>query len=137
MKNRLFCIIFTITALIFCFAVSASAEIEFTPESIYDLEKVESLLDCYDIGDVNGNGSILADDARLILRYAVKLEAPDDETFRKADIDGDGAISASDARLALRYAVKLENIPSHKLTDIVVTQVFLTGTLSVQLFPLG
>ena len=123
MKNKLFCIIFTITALILCFAVSASAEIEFTPETIDDFEKVESLLDCYATGDVNGNGSVLADDARMILRYSVKLESPDDETFIRADIDGDGVLSANDARKVLRYAVKLDDMPSHQLIDITITQV--------------
>ena len=124
MKNKLLGIIFTITALIFCFAVSASAELEFTPENVHEMEKVENLFECYAMGDVNNSGSVMADDARLILRYAVNLETPDERALLRADIDNNGEISAADARQALRYAVKLDDeVPDHKLVDITISQV--------------
>ncbi len=56
-------------------------------------------------GDADGNGTISAADARLILRYAVSLETPSKIQRIACDVDGDGKISASDARLVLRHAV--------------------------------
>lgn len=56
-------------------------------------------------GDVDGDGSVTAFDARLILRAAVGLEeiAPE-----KGDLDGDGEITASDAREALNIVTGQE-----------------------------
>lgn len=59
-------------------------------------------------GDVNENGVISVDDARLILRYAVKLEAPTTTRRPLADVDGDGSITVEDARMVLRIAVGLD-----------------------------
>ena len=61
------------------------------------------------IGDVDGDGSVTASDARLALRAAVGLETFDKETADIADADRDKKITASDARLILRAAVGLEN----------------------------
>lgn len=60
-------------------------------------------------GDVDNSGDINVTDARLVLRFAVKLENPANDDIRKAaDVDGDGDIDVSDARLVLRVAVKLD-----------------------------
>lgn len=58
-------------------------------------------------GDVDGDGKLTASDARSILRFSVKLDAPTDEQKRIADVDGDGTVTASDARSALRMSVGL------------------------------
>lgn len=60
-------------------------------------------------GDVNCDGEVNADDARLALRAAVGLEdfPADSPAFRAADMDGSGDITAEDARLILRAAVGL------------------------------
>lgn len=65
------------------------------------------------LGDVDGNGSREAADARLTLRAAVGLEdyAPGSPEFAAADSNGDGVIDASDARAILRTAVELEVLP--------------------------
>ena len=60
------------------------------------------------ICDVDGNGKIIAEDARLALRFAVWLDAPTTAQRSRADADGDGAITASDARWILRIAVDLD-----------------------------
>ena len=60
------------------------------------------------ICDVNGNGAITAEDARLALRYAVHAEGPTTAQRTRADADGDGSITAADARWILRIAVKLD-----------------------------
>ncbi|MBQ6899050.1 MAG: N-acetylmuramoyl-L-alanine amidase [Clostridia bacterium] len=52
-------------------------------------------------GDVDGDGRVTAEDARIILRAAVGLEDADPE---RGDIDGDGAVTAADARSALRFS---------------------------------
>lgn len=60
------------------------------------------------LGDIDGDGKFTADDARSVLRFAVRLEAPTTLQRSNADLDGDGKITASDARTVLRMAVKLE-----------------------------
>ena len=60
------------------------------------------------LGDVNGDGKVDPDDARTILRAAVKLEPADEATAALMDTDGDGALTAGDARLALRMTIGLE-----------------------------
>lgn len=62
------------------------------------------------MGDVNGNGKIDASDARLILRYAAKLENFSDSQKKYADVNNDGKITSSDARKVLRVSAKLESI---------------------------
>lgn len=63
-------------------------------------------------GDVDGDGQLLAADARLTLRAAVGLENYElgSPEFIAADTDGNGTIEASDARNILRAAVGLEPI---------------------------
>ena len=60
-------------------------------------------------GDVDKNGVLQAEDARLALRRSVKLETylPGSSQFIAADMDGDGAVSSSDARALLRLSVGL------------------------------
>ena len=60
-------------------------------------------------GDVDGDGSVTAADARLALRAAVGLEtyAAGSREALACDINGDGEITAEDARLILRTAVGL------------------------------
>lgn len=63
----------------------------------------------YRLGDVNGDGDIKADDARLALRGAVELVKLAGSAKKAADADRDGEIKAADARLILRAAVGLED----------------------------
>ena len=63
------------------------------------------------LGDVNLDKQISAEDARLALRQAVKLEhfAPNSQNFINADVNFDNEVTADDARSILRAAVKLED----------------------------
>ena len=67
----------------------------------------------FTLGDVNADGLLKAEDARLALRAAVKLEPfwndPQSAAFKAADTNGDGKVSADDARRILRASVKLED----------------------------
>ncbi len=58
-------------------------------------------------GDIDGDGEITGGDARMVLRFAVLLDAPTTEQRLRSDLDGDGAITSADARLTLRLAVGL------------------------------
>lgn len=58
--------------------------------------------------DVNGDGKITAQDVRVALRVAARLESPNSVSQRAADIDADGKITASDARGILRKTAHLE-----------------------------
>ena len=66
-------------------------------------------------GDVDADGRITAEDARLVLRYVVGFGPVDgvisakqtDDSFKAADYDGSGAVDAADARSILRASVGL------------------------------
>lgn len=60
-------------------------------------------------GDVDGNGSVTAADARLALRASVGLEsyAVGSAKYTAADYNSDGKITAEDARAILRISVGL------------------------------
>ncbi len=58
--------------------------------------------------DVDGNGLIQADDARLALRTAVSLESLNSIERTAADVDADNSVTADDARRILRKAVGLD-----------------------------
>lgn len=73
----------------------------------------------YRPADMNNDGIVSADDARVILRLSVNLERWESVAARcnysywynyksAADPDGDGYITAADARIALRIAVGLQ-----------------------------
>ena len=66
----------------------------------------------YSAGDVDGNGKIAPEDARLALRASVGLEQiqkeKDSEAFAAADVNNSGEIEPEDARLILRASVGLE-----------------------------
>lgn len=65
----------------------------------------------YILGDVDGNGKIAAADARLTLRYSVKLETFTDIQKKAAEVDGKAeSITAADARIILRASVGLEEL---------------------------
>jgi len=63
------------------------------------------------LGDVNNDGVIMSDDARLVLRHVAKLEVLDEMQQKRADINWDEEISAADARIILRIVAKLEKEP--------------------------
>lgn len=90
------CLLLALTLIAGAFAVSGFAADPFSP------------------GDVSGDGSVTAEDARLALRAAVGLEVYEEGSaqFRAADATKDGVITAEDARLILRVAVGLENLPA-------------------------
>ena len=63
-------------------------------------------------GDVNGDGGVTAEDARLCLRQVVGLEAyaRGSAAYTACDVTFDGGVTAEDARLILRAAVGLETL---------------------------
>ena len=60
-------------------------------------------------GDVDGDGQILAEDARLALRFSAGLEYLDEPAQTAADVDGSGLVLADDARQILRYSAMLQH----------------------------
>lgn len=62
------------------------------------------------LGDVDGNGTLSAEDARLALRAAVGLEKLSAEMFLRADVDNNPGVDSADARLILRAAVGLTTL---------------------------
>ena len=61
------------------------------------------------MGDVDGDGEVTSQDARLALRYAIGLEGLTSSQKALADMDKDGDITAADARSVLRKAIGLED----------------------------
>ena len=89
-------------------------------------------------GDVDKDGVVKAEDARLALRRSVKLEdyLPGSSRFIAADMDGDGAVSSGDARALLRLSVGLptgldEITPEDKIPDAAFHNAMLTFALAL------
>ena len=61
-------------------------------------------------GDVNGDGKVTPEDARLALRGAVGLIRFTNDAYRAADANRDDGITPADARLILRASVGLEKL---------------------------
>ncbi len=61
------------------------------------------------LGDVNGDGKITSDDARLALRYAAGMEIPTSSKKKTADVNGDGAVTIEDVELIMADALDLES----------------------------
>lgn len=59
-------------------------------------------------GDLDDDGLVMPADARLALRFAVKLDTPTAMQISLGDMDLDGDLTPADARLILRVAVGLE-----------------------------
>lgn len=59
-------------------------------------------------GDIDHDGVVTVNDARIILRIAIDLEKGNEESVKLADTDEDGKLTVADARTALRKAIKLE-----------------------------
>lgn len=97
-KNRF--IAFVLSAIL-CLSIIGA-----TPMSAFSIDNSEGHL----LGDVNSDGKVNSEDARLALRIAARLEMVESGSieFFAADADLDGRINAEDARLILRVAAKLE-----------------------------
>ena len=61
------------------------------------------------LGDVNGDGRVLAGDARLALRSAVGLESLEDSYYKAANVNSVSEVEVADARMILRASVHLED----------------------------
>ena len=86
----------------------------------------------YPVGDVNGDGSVGADDARLALRRSVDLEtfAPQTTPFILADYNRDGVVGADDARSILRLSVGMADAIPFRTPMIVYEGDWLRITLA-------
>ena len=73
-------------------------------------------------GDVDGNGSVTAADARIALRASVNLEKLTATQTTAADVDGKAGVTAADARLILRASVGLEVLHKHIYTSTVTKE---------------
>lgn len=80
------------------------------------------------LGDIDGDGKISSDDARLALRASVRLEALTEAQKLLADVDFDGEVTSSDARSILRAAVGLESLHVHSYTEAVTKTAGCTET---------
>ncbi len=58
-------------------------------------------------GDVDGSGTITANDALAIMRHALGLITLTPEAFALADVDGSGSVTANDALLVMRISLNL------------------------------
>lgn len=92
------------SVLILCSADS-SAEIYAKENNLqYLSSKTEPT---WELGDVDSNGNINAQDALAILKHAAKISVLTDEQLLAADTSKDGNINASDALLVLKLAAKI------------------------------
>ena len=75
------------------------------------------------LGDIDGNGTLTASDARAILRHSAKLESIAEEILPLADVDKNGNVNAADARLALRMGAKLDELIEDHTHDYKTTEI--------------
>lgn len=74
------------------------------------------------LGDIDGDGYVYAEDARMILRHSAKLKVSDGFSVSAADVNRDGKILADDARMALRMSARLEPLSTYEETkDLEIT----------------
>ena len=59
------------------------------------------------LGDVNGDGTIMVDDATLVQKHAAGLVTLTGDDFKVADTNGDGQVLVDDATLIQKYAAGL------------------------------
>lgn len=88
--RKFLAVLIVMSFLLPCFALFSSAESE------------------YIFGDLDNDGFVRANDARIVLRYSAGLISFDKIQLAKADINSDGAVKAGDARILLRWSAKLE-----------------------------
>lgn len=70
---------------------------------IVPVVKAESIL-----GDVNADGEITSDDARLALRFSAGMEKPGSAEKTAADVNKDGAVTIADVKLIMSDSLDLE-----------------------------
>lgn len=70
-------------------------------------------------GDVNLNGDVELDDAKMVLRTALKLETLTGTALEAADVDKDGEVTLKDANVVLQMSLKLvsEVLPDEDLIE--------------------
>ena len=84
----------------------------------------------YQKGDIDADGLITAEDARLCLRAVVGLEELNDLQKAAADLTGSGVIDSSCARNILRASVGMEQFNADSIQtvrDVVIIKPFLTA----------
>lgn len=74
----------------------------------------------YQWGDVDFDGNVTINDARLVLRHAIQLEKLADDACAWGDVnkpDSAHKLDVSDARTVLRIAIKLDSVAGLKLPE--------------------
>ncbi len=89
--------------------IGTGAEIALVNES--DMELIDNYTFVM-LGDINGDGRIVANDARTVLRASALLEQLDEDQFLAADTNLDREITAVDAREILRVSALLDSSQS-------------------------
>ncbi len=78
-------------------------------------------------GDINSDGILSSQDARIVLRATVELESLTEAQKKEADAYKDGKINAKDARTILRASVELETLlPYEQREDMSVPPISTT-----------
>lgn len=78
-------------------------------DTVFDSQKWYFELCAYERGDYDKNGTINAEDARMILRASAGTETPDTMQTFLSDVDGNGVLSSIDAYLANRYSAGFDS----------------------------
>lgn len=97
-KNRL---IMSILSVVLCLSIIGTM-----PLTAFSIDESAGHL----LGDINSDGRVNSEDARLALRIAARLDSVEEGSikYRAADVDLNENINAEDARLILRVAAKLD-----------------------------
>ncbi|MBQ7266322.1 MAG: hypothetical protein IJS61_09520 [Firmicutes bacterium] len=69
-----------------------------------NVTKVQVVYDKAVLGDANGDGTIDAKDASVILQFAATTDTPSEEFLSACDVNKDGTVDSKDASLVLQYS---------------------------------
>lgn len=102
----------TITFTAESFDVSASTKLILSEDPENEPEEIEEPEEPEEIGvygDIDGDGSITANDALAVLRASVNIAELTPEQTVLADVDRDGSVTANDALAVLRCSVGVDD----------------------------
>lgn len=116
-----------------CFALGQLEDGSYYLPKLYAYEKTDGMSTLkgagYDamvmpaLADVDGDGSVTAEDARRALRLAVHLDYDlEPQYVHAADVNGDSKVTAEDARTILRIVIELETFTAEDLLYIPMTK---------------
>lgn len=97
---------------------SLSGKVDDISETLHTIAEgvgyiIQFEIDKDSLGDIDFDGRVTTEDARLAMRAGVGFEKLTDRQKAVGDLDGDGVVNSSDARAIMRVATKIDTIEQY------------------------